>query len=169
MPFSDAEGKPWSEQRVVRSQPEIIVDLGPGCGTYSDLLRSKTPNTVWAGYEIWAPYIEEYKLEDKYDVLFNHDVRDVAWTYHRNGLVIAGDILEHMDEFDARLLVYKLKRAFRWILVSLPIVHSPQGECFGNIYETHHKDWSFDEMHQLMDGCDAFRGNTLGVYWWERP
>lgn len=168
MPFSDAEGKDWSAQKVVLHQPEVIADLGPGCGTYSDLLRDKT-RAAWYGYEIFAPYIEQYDLRSKYDTVYNMDVRDVTWNYYRNGLVIAGDILEHMDDFDARLLVYTLKRKFRWILVSIPIVPSPQGECFGNIHETHHKDWSFEEMHQLMDGCHAFRGNTLGVYWWERP
>lgn len=174
MPFSDAEGKDWSAERILRARPDEVWDIGPGQGTYSMLLRDQLPGARWVGVEIWEPYVETYDLRSKYDVVVVNDVKNALLPYSPNGLVIFGDVLEHIPDFEdgspwgvARLLGYAKSR-FRYILVSLPIVHSPQGEVFGNPYETHHRDWSFDEMHELMDGCEALCGNTLGVYWWDR-
>lgn len=167
IPFSDQEGKEWTRDRVLNLDLCQVWDIGAGSGTYSDLLRKDMPGVHWTGVEIFPQYVETYGLAGKYDTLYIDDVRTLDFPYELpSGLIIFGDVLEHMVETEARILLNNAKDCFGHILVSLPIVPSPQGEVFGNVHETHHKDWSFSEMHQALDFCDAFEGHTLGVYLW---
>jgi hypothetical protein len=169
VPTSDKQGKLISRLLIEHADPQDIVDVGPGEGTYWDLMKYSTIDSFWAAVEIWEPYIEQYNLWSKYDVVVSQDIRDVEFRPResRDNLIIFGDVLEHMPEDDARQLILRAKQHFRWILVSLPIVHAPQGEVNGNPYEAHVKHWDFDEMHEVMGKCMAFKGSTLGVFWWD--
>ncbi|WP_367138001.1 class I SAM-dependent methyltransferase [Saccharothrix sp. HUAS TT1] len=169
MPFSDAEGKEWSKERVLALAPFRLWDVGPGAGTYSTLLRPYLPFTWFYAVEIWEPYIEAYDLDAKYHQVFVSDVMDFSFDpVGSRDLVILGDVVEHLTENDARELIAYLKERFSNILVSLPIVHSPQGTVFGNPYEAHLHQWSFKDMLELMDHCEALEGSTLGVFWWRK-
>lgn len=177
MPTSDKEGKLISELLIEHHCPEEIVDVGCGDGTYRDLMKWTNVDSYsyWVAVEVWEPYIEQFRLEDKYDLVINKDVRNITFVPYtmsmadnKRRLIIFGDVLEHMPEDDARQLIVKAKENFRWILVSLPIIHAPQGEVNGNPYEAHIKHWTFDEMHEVMGKCMAFKGSTLGVFWWDR-
>lgn len=180
MPTSDKQGKLISKLLIQHHNPAEIVDIGPGEGTYWDLVEGESyswPNGnmhYWVGVEVWAPYIAEYDLTSKYDLVVNKDVRKITFIPYtvsmadnKNRLIIFGDVLEHMPEDDARQIILRAKQHFRWILVSLPIVHAPQGAVNGNPYEAHLKHWTFDEMHEVMGKCMAFKGSTLGVFWWD--
>ena len=74
MPYSFNHFKDHIKAWVLASVPKHkrILDVGPGIGTYSDLLRSE-------GYridavEIFAPYISKYNLLEKYDNVFIDDI-----------------------------------------------------------------------------------------------
>lgn len=169
MPTSDKQGKFIAKALVEQADPYKVWDIGPGDGTYSDLLRSYTVCS-WVGVEVWEPYILQFDLNRKYNQIINMDVRGVDFSASHipsNSLIIFGDVLEHIPEDDARALILKAKQHFRWILVSIPIVHAPQGEVNGNPYEAHLKHWGFDEMHAAMGYCMAFKGHTIGLYWWD--
>ena len=170
MPTSDKEGKHISRLLIEDADPSVVWDIGPGEGTYYDLMKYSTLDAYWVGVEIWEPYVEKYSLDRKYDLVLRKDVREVNFPTQPSEykLIIFGDVLEHMPEDDARKLIVRAKQHFRWILVSLPIVHAPQGEVNGNPYEAHLKHWTFDEMHEAMGKCMAFKGHTLGLYWWDR-
>lgn len=174
MPTSDKQGKFIAKALINESCPSVIWDVGPGEGTYRDLIEgpSRAGNIHWwVGVEIFGPYIQEYNLGLKYEEIFNEDIREKSFEgqvfFHENPLIIFGDVLEHMPEDDARKLIVRAKKHFRYILVSIPIVHSPQGEVNGNPYEEHVKHWTFDEMHEAMGKCMAFKGHTIGLYWWD--
>jgi len=167
MPISHVEGKEWTYDHAVKAQPSKIYDVGPGVGTYSDLLRSST-KAHWVGIEVWEPYIEEYALRSKYDEVVRQDARDYPFGYDRNSLILFGDVIEHMDEFDSKQLLRLAKQASKYVLVSIPIMHCEQGAVNGNPYEAHVRHWGFEEMHELMDYCDSWRGDVLACYWWER-
>lgn len=173
MPTSDKEGKYFSKLLIEDASPLQVWDVGPGEGTYAMLCADyiATAETFWFAVEIWEPYIYKYDLKLKYDKVIHDDIRNLPFIgeadTHRD-LIIFGDVLEHMPEDDARQLIVKAKENFRWILVSLPIIHAPQGEVNGNPYEAHLKHWTFDEMHEVMGKCMAFKGSTLGVFWWDR-
>lgn len=179
MPTSDKQGKFITKALIDRACPSAIWDVGPGEGTYIDLIETGMYNPwpngnvhYWVGVEIWDPYIHKYGLLDKYDRVIHDDIRNYPFIGDTNrevdnDLIIFGDVLEHMPEDDARALIVKAKQYFRYILVSVPIVHAPQGEVNGNPYEEHVKHWDFDEMHEAMGKCMAFKGHTIGLYWWD--
>lgn len=169
MPTSDNQGKFVAKALIKEADPFQVWDVGPGEGTYSDLSILDT-SCAWTAIEVWEPYVEQYGLNHKYNSVVVQDIRKVDFSFSRigsNALIIFGDVLEHMPEDDARTVILEAKKYFRWILVSIPIVHAPQGEVNGNPYEEHVKHWDFDEMHAAMGYCMAFKGHTIGLYWWD--
>ncbi len=177
MPTSIQQGKFIAKTLINEACPSEIWDIGPGEGTYWDLIEGGHWNWIngnihhWVGMEIWEPYISQYDLCDKYDEVVLEDVRYYNFKDKvnpiDNPLIIFGDVLEHMEEDEARKVILEAKKYFRYILVSIPIVHAPQGAVNGNPYEEHKKHWTFDEMHAAMGYCMAFKGHTIGLYWWD--
>jgi len=139
MPGSLGEGKELTKEIIkeVLDQAEgriSVLDVGPGRGTYADLLADMH-RVVMYGLEVWEPYIEQFDLRSKYKRVFVGDARDWAsWDYD---VVIFGDVLEHMTMQDAKRVFRLAYNQAGNVIVSLPIVHWPQGEEFGNPYEKH--------------------------------
>jgi hypothetical protein len=109
-----------------------ILDVGPGEGTYSNLLRE-------LGYkmdcvEIHSPYISTYNLKDKYDKVFLGDI--VSQDISNYDFIILGDVLEHISEVDAKNLITKIVNQGKECLVSIPYL-MPQDGIDDNDYEKH--------------------------------
>jgi len=178
MPTSDAEGKDWSLDWFRYHLPNTVTDVGPGEGTYAKLFRPVHEGVWWTGIEVHRPYIKKYRLNSTktrrmYDELHVEDVRESeSHLFHRD-LVIFGDVLEHVERDDAVALLQRAEAAGAWnILVSVPIVDSPQGEVDGNPHEAHLHQWDADDMDAVMASLggkvETFRGGTLGCWWWTR-
>ena len=166
VPHSSREGKEWSAEQVAGLAPRRILDVGPGVGTYLDLLRPLLPASDWTGLEIHRPYAERYGLADRYDDLLIGDVRSFDWRAHGQwDLVIFGDVLEHLDLPHAR-------RAWQWarahsahVLGSLPIVHHPQGAHGGNVHECHRVTYDHARVTRTFPGIVRHEaGRRIGVY-----
>jgi len=110
-----------------------ILDIGCGHGFYKKLLGDYFKGRFDA-VEIWQPYIEEYKLKELYDNLYNVNILDFDFDYY--DIIIMGDILEHLSKEDSVKLINKLKDKCKELLVVVPY-YLPQDECFGNKYEIH--------------------------------
>jgi autotransporter strand-loop-strand O-heptosyltransferase len=111
-----------------------ILDVGPGIGTYSELIRN-------FGYkmdcvEIWEPYVEAYNLKEKYDNVFVGNIMDFDISNY--DYIILGDVLEHLPKEQAVSLIQKIHTLGKQCLVAVPY-KMEQGEHHGNIYETHHQ------------------------------
>lgn len=167
MPYSDPENRAWAAKHVTSAAPRLIYDIGPGQGTYSDLLKPSLPHTVFHGVEIWEPYIRKFDLLSKYDAVDVADVRLFDFP-HGNYTVIMGDVLEHMPEPDGREVIARMKARAAHILLSVPIRHCEQGAVFGNPHEAHVRHWNADELSKLMGPCPSIVGRTLARYWWSR-
>lgn len=183
MPTSDAEGKDWSLERFKRHLPKTVCDVGPGEGTYAKLFRPVHEGVWWTGIEAHAPYVKRFRLKSTktrkmYDEVHVMDVREApAHLFHRD-LVVAGDVLEHLPREDAVALLQRIVEGpedasgAHHILVSVPIVDSPQGEVDGNPHEAHLHQWDADDMDTVMAGLggnvESMRGETLGCWWWNR-
>ena len=163
MPYSftyfKEEVKEWFVQNVPTSKR--ILDVGPGMGTYSTLLRS-------LGYrmdavEIYEPYIDKYELRDKYDNVFVGSI--VTFDIKDYDFIILGDVLEHIPANYAKELIRDIVSAKKECLVAIPY-EMEQGEHEGNIHETHHQP---DLTHEVMferypDLSCIYRNEYYGYY-----
>jgi len=131
-PYFKDEVKEWFKTNVPTSKR--ILDVGPGEGTYAILLKS-------LGYridavEIWAPYIDEYKLREKYDLVYTGSILDFDISNY--DFIILGDVLEHIPADDAQKLIGKIIALKKECLVAVPYMME-QGTHNGNVFETHHQ------------------------------
>lgn len=169
MPLSICDGRGWVYDRIRDTTSDLIVDAGCGEGTYSVLARHLRQDAEWWGIEIHEPYVERFLLHHKYDRVIVTDIR--GWTFpqmHNDYTLLLGDVLEHMSREDAiDVLAFHMQHAAE-IMVSVPIVYAPQGACEGNEHEAHLYHWTWDEMTDLLPGCEGFRGVTVGRWWWRR-
>ena len=167
MPGSNPETKPWVISKFFEYDllSSTVLDVGPGFGTYSDLLKSNGLNIIIDAVEIWQPYIEKYSLSTKYREVFNKDIRN-----HDNfnyDVVIYGDILEHMSKDDAITVWENTSKSANNAVITIPIIHYPQGESEGNPYEAHIKDdWTHEEVLDTFSSIKEFWvGGETAAYW----
>ena len=175
MPFSNWRGKDasvsWIQQKT---DINTVVDIGAGSGTYPILLKETNQvlnNAKWIGIEAWEPYIEEFDLNNKYDVLYNEDARFLDWGKFGNvDLTICGDVLEHMTKEEAQGLINEALKHSKYVLISIPIKHMPQGAEHGNPFEIHVKDnWTHEEELESFPNIKQSKPvKKIGVYWLER-
>ena len=140
MPASYPNGKEETKKWVIAHFPTDtpILDVGPGEGTYFNLL-SPLGYTNLSAVEIFTPYIFQFSLSDKYKEIINANIIDVtSEILSKYKLIIMGDILEHLTFPDADKLVTRIinETSVKGMIVSVPYCY-PQGAWGGNIYETH--------------------------------
>lgn len=164
MPNSHPENKQWILDKLVSINPQYVLDVGPGEGTYGTRIKKVLPNAQVDAVEVWEPYVTKYKLNDIYYFVEVKDIRD-----HNNfnyDVVIFGDILEHMSEEDAKKVWAKAKAQAKYAIISVPIIHFPQGEHAGNPYEVHvEEDWNTERVlkafPEIIDSKDF---SVTGAY-----
>ena len=112
-----------------------ILDIGCGCGTYSDLLKPKHENID--GLEIHEPYVEMFGLKQKYSNLFINDATKFDYQYY--DLMIVGDILEHIEESEGVKFIERIYDKCDDMIIAIPF-NSPQGVHYENEYEIHRQE-----------------------------
>jgi predicted TPR repeat methyltransferase len=171
MPTSDPQGKDWALQTYLKIRPQLVVDIGPGEGTYAKLMRPHHKAKSWTAIEAWAPYVTTYGLDEMYDRVIVADVNYVYFEALKSDLVIAGDVLEHMEAEDARSLLSRITMLAKNALISIPVLHLDQDAVNGNPFERHIDHWTYEAMlDELQPGVvDTWHGDVLAYYWWKRP
>lgn len=180
MPTSIEEGKDWLTAFFMAKNPQTVLDVGVGEGTYAKLWRPMNKGIWWTGIEAWKPYVRQFKLKSTktrvmYDELHIMEAADAELHLFHRDLVIFGDVLEHMSKGEAQRLLNRAHEGGAWnIAVSVPIIHAPQGAVDGNPYEEHVHHYTVEEMTEMLLEC--LPGGTLhkqpqttvGVWWWTR-
>ena len=109
-----------------------ILDVGPGRGTYYDLLNDSFNNID--AVEVFEPNIERFGLKDKYKNVYNFDIKDFKYDYY--DIIIFGDVIEHLEIEEAqKVLEYAYTRC-QEMIVAVPYCY-PQGMEEDNKYEIH--------------------------------
>lgn len=132
--FSYNDFKPEIKNWIVKNfkNDSTILDVGPGCGTYWNLLHDHFTNID--AVEVFKPNIDDFNLETKYSNVFNIDIKDFKYEYY--DLIIFGDILEHLEIKEAQnVLDYAYDRC-KNLIVAVPYM-LPQKPIYGNKYEEH--------------------------------
>lgn len=171
MPFSDSQGKAEIATWVTKIQPANVLDIGPGAGVYSDLVRQNAqPNTVDA-IEVWAPYVQQFRLHEKYDTILISDIMVIHPNFiHGYDLVIMGDVIEHLTRCEARAILAELVENNANVVVSFPVLHLDQGDYEGNWFESHRDHWSYQDMLDFAethgyDVVDSGHGDVIAWFW----
>ena len=135
MPNSYTVFKPEIRQWFIENVPtsKRVLDVGPGQGTYSELLRE-------LGYrmdavEVFAPYVDRFDLRDKYDNVYVANILEFNWKDY--DFIILGDVLEHLTKEDGQQFMKELQFYGKQCLVAIPYTMEQDGEEYGNTYETH--------------------------------
>jgi len=165
MPYSDPDNKPWTTEKIKEINPKTVLDVGAGAGVYLDIIKNNLENDVSVeAVEIWEPYIKEFNLESKYNIVWNKDVR--LFKEFSYDLVIFGDIMEHMTKEDAVKLWDNVSKTAGSAIISIPIVHYPQGHEHGNPYEEHVKDdWTTQEVLDTFSNITEYKEfDVTGVF-----
>lgn len=146
MPTSDPANKLWTIRKIKQLNPSTVLDVGAGMGDYLELIKTYMGDEVKVdAIEVWQPYVEKYKLKERYDNLFVLDARE--FNDFKYDLVICGDVLEHMSENDAVELWNKISKSAKNAIISIPIIYHPQDEYDNNPYEVHvEENWNVEKV-----------------------
>lgn len=157
MGTSDPDNKPYTAEVIKSLSPNTVLDVGAGAGVYLDIIRRDLDDNVHVtAIEAWKPYIEEFNLASRYNVVINEDVRNInSFDYD---LVIFGDVLEHMSEEDALAVWDKVQETAKAAIISIPIIHYHQDAINGNPFEVHvEEDWDAQRVLNTFNGIKEYK------------
>ena len=153
--------------QAILSRPSCrVLDVGAGTGKWGKLLRGGVGHLI--AVEVHAPHTAT--LRGLYDEVEHCNVLELSRTDFDT--VILGDVLEHLEHYDALRLVPWLKEHASRIFLTIPVTVCLQdGAKLGNIHETHRYQWSDKELRAL--DFELFHVGTnpngtvaIGAYQW---
>ncbi len=160
MPSSKRHGKAKIKEWVQAHDIHSIVDVGPGKGGYAQLLGDKYKYT---GIEIWEPYVEMWGLKNLYNKIIIGDIAKIK--IPESDLIIFGDVLEHMEKKTAYGVLWRGMVACKHVIVSIPIGKNLYGQVhYGNKYENHLSEWSFNEIKEKLRWDMAIEEKDFGIF-----
>jgi len=147
-------------QLIVYTDPQSILDIGPGFGKYGFLAREFLE--LWDGREElskWTRRIEGIEAfpdyltpvhEFAYDRVHIGDAAEiVAGLEDSYDLILMIDVLEHFDYERGLELVSRCLRIGRNLIISTPKNIGRQEAAFGNPYEVHRFQWRPRHLRSL--------------------
>jgi hypothetical protein len=160
MPFSNETFKKEIRDYLINNfDKEIsILDVGPGIGTYFDLLSDNFKNMD--ACEIYNQYIIEYNLESKYRKVFNENILNLNFEYY--DVIIMGDVFEHISENDCVSFINKIKNKCKQVIIQVPY-DLEQGAWGGNLYETHLQLLNPEKMSKVYPMLNEMWANYPGT------
>jgi hypothetical protein len=166
MPYSSDEGKDYTRTFLSVCNPTSVLDIGPGAGTYGRMVRSLPGG--WRircmAIEVCVTYVSQFDLPHLYDQVIVGDARTTP--FPDVDVVILGDVLEHMHEYEAVAVWYKaLAAAKTAVFLSIPTVPWPQEGTPENPHEAHVSDWTPEKVLATFPYIDSYMiGEEVSVF-----
>jgi hypothetical protein len=155
MPHSAGENREYVRAFLLKHRPKTIIDIGAGAMMYGNLIK-ETIKAKTTAIEVWQPYIDFYPYNKVYADVIQKDAR--LHDDYNVDLVIAGDVLEHMSEEEMKELVDKIRSQAKYLILSVPIIHYPQGHLEDNPYEEHiQEDLNYSELVRILGEPDEYQ------------
>lgn len=139
------------------TRPKSLLDIGVGFGKFGFLCREYLE--LWDGrnvYDDWQHRIDGIEVFEKYITPVHKKIYDNIYigdalsvlpgldtTYD---LVLLIDVIEHFTIEDGQRLLEICSSHSKACIVSTPHNASSQGDCFGNSYETHRSQWTWEHF-----------------------
>ncbi|MDX9973859.1 MAG: hypothetical protein RBU21_12825 [FCB group bacterium] len=161
--------------QILALQPRSVLDIGCGfglwgflCREYLDVFSERVQPADWqvkiTGVELFDPYIMAHQ-RSLYNRIEIGDIRDLAARLEPHELVIAGDVIEHLDKPDAQIVLRQLyDKAERAMLVNIPIGSGwEHGVVHDNPGELHRSEWHIRDFDEFLPQIQLF-GLPCGAY-----
>ncbi|HRI89354.1 MAG TPA: hypothetical protein PLJ47_01940 [Candidatus Hydrogenedentes bacterium] len=153
---------------IINLRPKSILDIGCGFGMwgfltrmYLDISEERVQPETWQlrvdGLELFEPYILSHQ-RSLYSNIFIGDVRELAPKVDNYELIIAGDVIEHLDKADGETVIEQLyEKATRALLVNIPLGEGwEHPERHGNPGELHRSQWYIEDFHPYPNIAETF-------------
>jgi len=153
---------------IINLRPKSILDIGCGFGMwgflsrmYLDVSEERVQPGDWKlhvdGIELFEPYIQSHQRA-LYSNIIIGDIRELAPKVDNYELIIAGDVIEHLDKDDGETVIEQLyDKATRALLVNIPLGEGwDHPERHGNPGELHRSQWYPEDFHPYPSIAEAF-------------
>lgn len=130
----------WSEPIgwMIMRNPKSLLDLGCGPGKVMNMIKHRTKVGNAVGIDIYMPFIEQCKIEGKFDELILSDINKINYPSKSFDVVLANQVIEHLTKKDAMNLISKMEKiAKKQVIISTPIGEIEDPEHHGNKYQKH--------------------------------
>ena len=173
MPTSRPYHLTWLCDQIIKIRPRTILDVGIGYGSKGMLFREYTDvwngkmfehYTIIDGVEIFPEYITDLQ-RDIYDNIYIGDIMDLIDGMGFYELIYMGDVLEHFNKEEGKILLEKLKQRCRYLIIVTPVQVSEQGVVYGNEHETHRSEWAPMDFPNF----DVLQIHNSLIVTWKRP
>ena len=161
MPFSDKTFDQDVRDYLIKHRCGEYLDVGPGAGKYGAMILSVNPNAYIEAVEPHFPYFEKFNLRETYSDIYLGTAREfIKHRIKRSwGMVIMGDVLEHMWKSEGLDVLHFFAYRCRYMVVVYPL-RRPQPPVDGVEYEAHVSSWSaadfacFDHILEHRDEAE---------------
>jgi len=166
-------------EKILAIQPQRILDVGIGFGKWGFLCREylecwkdrvhpKDWKVIIDGIEIWTPYVDLPWIKVLYNTIYIGDACDVVSKLSNYDLIIASDIIEHIEKYKGLALLDELyQRTNKCLVINIPIgpawLHNVVVD--NNPYEKHVSIWNIEELQAFGVKSKAF----VSFSSWETP
>ena len=153
---------------IITLRPRSILDIGCGFGMwgflsrmYLDVAEERVQPSDWKmridGIELFEPYILSHQ-RSLYSNIFIGDVRELAPKVDQYDLIIAGDVIEHLDKDDGEEVIAQLyDKAKRALFVNIPLGDGwEHPERHGNPGELHRSQWYVEDFLPYPNVTETF-------------
>ena len=135
--------------RLLDKKASSLLDVGCGRGTPARFLRAKR-HLLTIGVDIYMPYINEAKSKFSHDEYVRGDVRSLPFRPKSFDVVLAMEVLEHLDKEEGAALLKSMEGIARHqVIITSPVGVHAQETLDGNPHQKHKHIWQPGELVQL--------------------
>jgi SAM-dependent methyltransferase len=159
---------------IERAVGEAGSLLDVGCGTRSPVRSFSRRPARLVGVEAHDPTAELAGASGLYDEVLTADARALDTLFEPSSfdVVLAVDVLEHLERNDGHALIRAMEQVARErVVVFTPNGFVPQGEREGNPFQVHRSGWTGGELRRLgyrisgVHGLRFLRGEEARIRW----
>ncbi len=168
MPVSTSVHISHCIQHIIAINPSSVLDVGSGfgiwgflCRMHLDVANGRVQPQTWQvridGIEYFEPYIQAHQRA-LYSSLRIGDIRELAEDLEPYDLIIAGDVIEHLDKAEGEAVLDLLyAKARTALIVNIPLgMGWDHPEAHGNPQELHRSVWEIDDFAPYPSARSVF-------------
>jgi 2-polyprenyl-3-methyl-5-hydroxy-6-metoxy-1,4-benzoquinol methylase len=161
MPSSNLALAPVTLNHLWDLKPRSVLDIGPGHGKFSVLIREYIDPTIrMIAIEAIPDYVDQFGLDCLYDQIHVTDVMlapDDA--LNSCDAVLMADVIEHLTMEDAEKLLLRIHRP---VVISTPehFFHNPQ-TYWSEVHRSHWKDADFQRVGKVVRHDKLLGGHVV--------